>query len=284
MKHHLLALLLLVSSSIYAATGTVEGVRMPIWVEQDGVMSALAPGMRLHTTDAVTTGEGGRLLLRLDDGALVRLGENAQLALDDLKSSKGMDSGHIAVSVKKGSFRLKTGGLKKLVNVTAGSLAASGSSMDICGRASDERDAIALMAKGRANVEHDSASHATLTRARTFVDALNGGSLNAVNKVNPKDYASWIAQTDLQSGKGVVTRKGHWKVDLGAFQQRAEAESVRQSVDKEGYAVTLFPANIQDKTYWRPQVLHFKTQHDAVVAAEQLRSIFDTLSITTQSK
>lgn len=289
MKHRLLALLVLVSSNLYAATGIVEGVRMPIWVEQDGVSSPLAPGARLRTTDVVTTGEGGRLLLKLDDGSLVRLGENAQLVLDDLKSRKDMlDDAHIALSVKKGSFRLKTGGLKKnqarVVNITLGRLGVSGQRMDVWGRVADERDLLVLVAKGRVEVEHNSGKQVTLSRAKTFVDAPEEGSMSNAEKVASGDYRSWIAQTGLQTGRGVATRKGRWKVDLGTFRERAEAESVIQQVEKEGYAVTLLPSNIQGKTYWRPQIIHFKTRNDAAVVAEQSRTLFDTLSITIRNK
>lgn len=278
MRHHLLALLLLASSSLYAATGTIEGVRMPIWVEQDGVMSPLAPGMRLHATDVISTGEGGRLLLKLDDGAQIRLGENAKLTLIDLKPR------HTALAVSNGAFRVKTAGSRKTVNIIAGSLAASGSAMSLWGNASDEHDAIALLAKGKVNVDHDNGSHVTLTRAKTFVDAVDGASLSTVAKASTSDYNRWIAQTDLQSGKGTAIRKGRWKVDLGAFQQLSEAESVKQDVEKEGYAVDLVSASNQGKTYWRPQLGHFKTQQDAAVIAEQLRNIFDTLTITIKSK
>jgi len=283
MRYHLLAWSLLVAAvHAYAATGVVEGVRMPIWVEQDGAISALAPGARLRTTDAVVTGEGGRLLLKLDDGSLVRLGENAKLVLDDLKSGQG--TAHTAISVKQGSFRFKSGGAKKTVNVMAGSLSASSGRLDIWGNVGEERDVLALLAKGRVKVEHDNGSNAVLARANTFVDTLDGGTLSPVTKVAASDYRRWIAQTDLQTGKGVATRKGRWIVDLGAFRERAEAAAIAQDVAKEGYAVVAVPANVQGKTYWRPQISRFKTSNDAAVVAEQLRNQFDTLSITTRRK
>lgn len=241
-------------------------------------MSPLAPGMRLHATDVISTGEGGRLLLKLDDGAQIRLGENAKLTLIDLKPS------HTALALNNGAFRLKSSGSKKLVNVAAGSLAASGRGMSLWGNAAGEHDAIALLAKGKVNVDHDNGSHATLTRAQTFVDAVDGASLSTVAKASTSDYNRWVAQTDLQSGKGAAVRKGRWKVDLGAFQERAEAESVKQDVEKEGYAVDLVSAGIKGKTYWRPQLKGFKTQQDAAVIAEQLRNNFDTLTISIKSK
>jgi hypothetical protein len=173
---------------------------------------------------------------------------------------------------------------KQSVNVMAGSLSASSGRLDIWGNVGEERDVLALLAKGRVKVEHDNGSSAVLTRAKTFVDALDGGTLSPVTKVAAGDYRSWIAQTDLQTGKGIATRKGRWVVDLGTFREHAEAAAIVQDVAKEGYAVAAVPANIQGKTYWRPQISCFKTSNDAAVAAEQLRNQFDTLSITIRRK
>src|SRR5262245_61584635 len=82
------ALLMLAATCVLAAAPAgiaVEGVQMPAWVEQaNGARVPLAIGMALSNKDRVFTGPGSRVLLRLADGSLIKLGENGLLALDDL--------------------------------------------------------------------------------------------------------------------------------------------------------------------------------------------------------
>ena len=71
------------------AVVVVEAVQMPAWVEHaNGGRDALVVGTALHNKDRVVTGEGSRAALRMSDGSLVRLGQNGNLALDDLAQRK----------------------------------------------------------------------------------------------------------------------------------------------------------------------------------------------------
>lgn len=307
MKRWLLLFCLAVSPTLYAATAVVESVAMPAWSEHDGVKTALAAGVRLESADIVSTGSGGRVALKLEDETSVKLGENAKLVLDNLTQGSGT-SYRAAFSVPQGAFRLTTKplyqktakekskkkhGKKKMkksrepridlrsheFNVKLGALTAVTQSVDILGKSSDSRDVIALL-KGEAEISHDDASQTRLSRANSYVDALNPGSLNKPAKAATQDLQAWKSGTNLTSGRGIATRNGRWKVSVGTFRDRAEAEELGRKLDEEGYAAEIVSANIGGKTYARLQVPQMKSSQDAAVVAEKVRQQFDLSTVT----
>jgi hypothetical protein len=303
MKYGLLALLILISQPLLAAVAVVEGVQMPAWVEQDGAKTPLKPGIALQNSDIVTTGEGGRAQLKLAEGSTLKLGENTRVSLDNLAES-GKDF-HIAVAVDQGAFRLTSStitkkivikkklkkGTRKItkhetveatprsVNVHLGSINASAQGGDIWGKASDARDVVALL-RGNVVVTHDDATQTVLTRRKTSVDALSGGTLNQPRNVPAGDMASWVRETDLTTGHGVASWKGQWKVSVGTFRNGAEAAELMRKVADEGYAVELAPASISGHAQTRLQVPHLKTSADAQVIAHRIRKEFDLDTVT----
>lgn len=306
MKYWLFALLTFTSPSLLAAAAVVEGVQMPVWVEQDGIKMPLAPGIPLQNSNIVTTGAGGRVQLKLEEGSTLKLGENAHMLLDNLAPSRGFNQDfRIAVAVNQGAFRLTSStitkktvikkklkkGTKKItkrevleaspriVSVQLGSINASAVGGDIWGKANEKRDLVALF-RGSVVVAHDDASQTTLTRNKTFVDALDGGSLNQTRNASASDIASWKRETDLTAGHGVASKKGLWKVSVGTFREGAEAEALRSKIADEGYAVELAPANISGRTQTRVQVPHFKTSVDAQAIAQRIRKEFDLDTVT----
>jgi len=306
MKYWLLAVLALISPSLLAAVAVVEGVQMPAWVEQDGMKVPLTPGLRLHNSDILTTGDSGRAELKLEEGGTLKLGENTHLSLDNLAPAGGSDQRYrVALGVDHGAFRytsntairktvtrkkLKKGSKKitrretvearpRVVNVHLGSVHTSSAGGDIWGQANDDRDVVALF-RGRVDVAHDDASQVALTRAGTSVDALSGGTLNASRTVPASDKDSWLRETGLITGRGVATRKGQWKVSVGTFSQGAEADELKHKITDEGYAAELAPATIGGRAQTRLQVTHLKTSADAQVIAQRLRKEFDLDTVT----
>ena len=76
------------SVAVVAQEAIVVAVQMPAWVERDGVVAPVAPGMALTARDALRTGPNARLLLRLAEGSAVKLGENGVLRLDEIVTRK----------------------------------------------------------------------------------------------------------------------------------------------------------------------------------------------------
>ena len=307
MKRLLLLLSLVASPLVYADSAYVVAVRMPAWGEHDGVKTALVTGSRLENSDSVSTGSGGRILLKLEDETSIKLGENSKLVLDNLSSAHGTNSSYrAAISVPNGTIRVITKPLyqpsasekdnkkhsknkKKSVkskapridlrqhelNIHAGSVTAVTAGIDVVGKAGDERDVIALLKGGSVDVSHDDASRAVLSRSGSFVEALKPGSLNAPSKIGAHDISSLKAATDLIAGRGITSSNGRWKVSVGTYRDLSEAESWQGKLGEEGYAAEVANTAIGGKTYARLQIPQLKSRQDAAVVAEKVRQQFD---------
>src|SRR4030088_2615874 len=86
----------------------IEGVQMPAWIERNegGIAPRripVSPGMVLKAGDALSTGPGSRLLVKLSEGSLVKLGENGSLQLKELEPSDSVFKA--ALGVLQGAFR-----------------------------------------------------------------------------------------------------------------------------------------------------------------------------------
>ena len=97
-----------------APAAIVEGLQMPAWVEHQNVFGPLRVGMPLEAGDRIVTGPNSRVLLRLAEGSLVKLGENAELVVSRFEPPEaegGLFSGFL--DVLKGAFRYTTTALSR---------------------------------------------------------------------------------------------------------------------------------------------------------------------------
>src|ERR1700716_3111769 len=107
LRYLLLALALLASTQAGAQTAAViEGVQMPAWVERTEAGLAprripASPGMALKAGDTLSTGPGSRLLLKLSERSLVKLGENGTAGIrgTDLWGKSSPDKQSAALEV-----------------------------------------------------------------------------------------------------------------------------------------------------------------------------------------
>ena len=87
-------------------SATVEGVQMPVLLVRDGRLYPLNVGVSLKDNDQIRTGTNSRVLLRLAEGSLVKLGENAIFRVDNLQQdSKAKKVFSATLGVLKGAFR-----------------------------------------------------------------------------------------------------------------------------------------------------------------------------------
>ena len=101
-----MALLAPLESALAQVAAVVEGVQMPAWIERDGRRLPLIPGMELRPGDQLVTGAGSRIMVKLAEGSLVRLGENGKLAFTELSPTRQLFKA--ALNVLEGAFRFTT--------------------------------------------------------------------------------------------------------------------------------------------------------------------------------
>src|SRR5260221_13485018 len=140
--------MVLASGLASAQSGAVvEGVQMPAWVEREGKRMPVLPGMQLKAGDKLSTGPGSRLLVKLSEGSLVKLGENGSLHLKELEPSKSLFKA--ALGVLEGAFRFTTDiavkNRRRDVNITVATVTAGIRGTDLWGKSVPDRQIVCLI-------------------------------------------------------------------------------------------------------------------------------------------
>ena len=66
-----------------SAIGKIDSLQQPAWLERNNLTVAATPGTELFAGDKLRTGKGARLLMVMNEGSAVRLGENAVFQTDE---------------------------------------------------------------------------------------------------------------------------------------------------------------------------------------------------------
>jgi hypothetical protein len=109
-----LVLLLGLSGAAFAAerVGQVLRIKGSCEIETDGQRRPLQTASPVHRLDVVTTGADARLVVELDDGTVLTLGENAELKIDEFVFNRPGIADRLKLFAG-GAFRFTTGRLAK---------------------------------------------------------------------------------------------------------------------------------------------------------------------------
>lgn len=258
--------------SLAAPAAVVEGVQMPAWVERDGQRLPVAPGMELKGGDELRTGTGARIYVKLSEGSLVQLGENASLRLQDMAPERdGLFKA--TLNVLEGAFRFTTDLLKKErrreVNVTIRTVTAGIRGTDLWGKSTDERQIVCLI-EGRIEVGAQGETPVTMDQPQQFYQRVKG-TTQPVGRVADAQLAEWAKETRIESGRGAARRGGKWKVTLASVDTQAAALAVYDALREAGYSATILPVKTGDKSVYHVRIVQLPSKNDAEALAAQLR-------------
>ena len=264
------------SPAAAAPAAVVEGVQMPAWLERTvagGIRRIpLAPGMELRGGDEVKTGGGSRLYIKLAEGSLVKLGENASLRLLELQPDRG-GLFRAALNVLEGAFRFTTDVLAKErrreVSIRVATVTAGIRGTDLWGKSSAERQIVCLI-EGRIEVGAEGEAPVTMDQERQFYQR-DKGQAQPVGFVEPTQLAQWAQETEIADGEGAVRRGGKWRVTLASADTQSEALSVYDQVRTAGYAAEIHPLKAGAKRMYVVRISRLPTKADAEALAAQLR-------------
>ncbi|RDH83824.1 MAG: hypothetical protein DIZ80_06710 [endosymbiont of Galathealinum brachiosum] len=270
----LIAANFLFSTSVYAAGGRVEALQMPAWLERNGELLAIIPGMELEGGDKLTTGTSARLLLRMDEGSFVKLGENAELNLDTLiPAQQDTDIFEAALEVIKGAFRFTTSALgqkrSRKVDVRIGSITAGIRGTDIWGSSNLEKDILCLI-EGKITAKKQGEPEFAMEDPLSFFIAPKNAPALPVAPVPQAKLAKWADETELKSGAGVLSIDGQWAVNLMSVASESSARPVMASLAAAGYATSIESAVVNGNNWYRLRVNGFKTRQDASAFASSI--------------
>jgi hypothetical protein len=269
----LLATLLLVPmpSALAQVAAVVEGVQMPAWIERDGRRLPLIPGMELRPGDQVVTGAGSRVMVKLAEGSLVRLGEKGQLRFSELSPTRELFKA--ALDVLEGAFRFTTDIVakprKRDVTIRAAQVTAGVRGTDLWGRARQGNEIVCLI-DGEVEVAAAGERSVTLREPRQFYRRIDGKT-QAVGVVNETQIDRWSGEVELQEGKGVARRGGRYSVLLASAADQGAVLPIYDELQNAGYPAELRPLKQGEKRVYTVRIRQLASRAEAQALAKQLR-------------
>jgi hypothetical protein len=273
MKTLLVALLLGIASfqTLAQPAAVIDGVQMPAWLERDGKRTPLAPGMELRAGDRVTTGDGSRVLVKLAEGSVVKLGENGRLVFSEMQPGK--DLFKATLQILEGAFRFTTElvgkGRKREVNVRVSQVTAGIRGTDFWGRSRAGRQIVCLI-EGAIDVGADGEQAVRLDKPLQFYQR-DKGKTQPVGNVEPAQIAQWGRETEIEEGKGAARRGGRFSVVLAEADNRAAVLAVHEKVREAGYPSQIAQRKEGDQIVYAVRIRQLASRAEAQALADQLK-------------
>lgn len=262
-----------------ASEVTVEAVQSPAWVERSGAREPLAVGMPLRNGDRVVSGADGKILLRLAEGSSVKLGEQAQLAIDRL-ALRREPSGNLATAaldVVKGAFRFTTPLISRFkgrreVDVRIATLTAGIRGTDLWGKAADDRDIVCLI-EGTISVQRQGDAQFTMDQPLSFYIAPRNQPALPVQPVRKEQLDQWATETEIAAGRGGARQGGRWNVYVAEVEDQAPALAAYDALRAAGYPAQIRPVSADGKLVYRVRVGNLASESDAQNVASRIRTL-----------
>ena len=251
----------------------VEAVQMPAWIERGSERIPLAPGMELHDRDQLRTGANAKLLLKMAEGSLVRLGENGTLRLDQM-AQRGDRVFSAAMNVFEGAFRFTTDALRaqrrRSINITIATVTAGIRGTDVWGKAAADKDIVCLI-EGKIEVQRGQERPVVMDQPLSFYIAPRGAPALPVAPVDAEQLRIWAAETQIARGSGAAYRGGKWKVIAASVDTQEEALRLYDALRAAGYAAEIRPAMRGEKRIYDVRLAHLPSKAEAEALAGSIR-------------
>jgi hypothetical protein len=280
--HAFVAAALFASSQAAAQpAAVVEGVQMPAWIERsEGGAPArrfpIAPGMVLQPGDVIHTGAQSRLLVRLSERSLVKLGENGQLRFTELSPTKEIFRVfRAALGVLEGAFRFTTEAAAKArrrdVRVSVATVTAGIRGTDFWGRSrTSENLQVVCLIEGAIEVEAQGEQPVQLDQPRQFYRR-RAGQVEPIGLVEPAQLQQWAEETEIQAGRGAARRGGRFQVHLARLETQDAALALYDQVRAAGYAAEIRPLRQEAGVVYVVRIRNLPSRAEAQALANQLR-------------
>ena len=263
----LCSVLCLLSTMAAASPVTIQSLQMPAWLVRDGHNIALEPGAEMTAGDAVKTGKGGRILLNMEEGSLVKVGEQGSLALPKLKAPTDPEGFFEAtIRVLKGAFRFTTTAAgqnrRRDISVNIGTITAGIRGTDIWGKSADDKDLVCLI-EGKITTQRTGEPAFSMQDPLSFYVVPKDQPALPVGPVTDDQLAKWAAETELLDGLGVVTTTGRWSVILLSLRDENAAAAFSDRLNQAGYAAHVVGVDVKGAHWFRVSINRFASKKDA---------------------
>jgi cell division septation protein DedD len=271
------ALLICAAMPLQAAPdAVVEGVQSPAWIIRDGKRQPLAIGTELKSKDEVATGVNARLLLRLGDGSMVKLGENGQLQISGLLQRRQQNFVKATLKVLEGAFRFTTAAATRTragrdITVQFATITAGIRGTDIWGKNLGDKEVLVLI-EGKVTVTRAGDAPLEMKDPLTYLQAPKTGAAT-VNAVLTEQLKEWAAETEIAAGQGAIRKGGRWKLYLASYDRQTEALALYDSLRRDGYPARILPQTGDDGQRYRVRIAGFPNEQEANALGTRLKQI-----------
>lgn len=280
MLRTILALLLVAAAGVVrAAYPVVEGVQSPAWVERAGKREPLAVGMQLGEQDRVVSGADARVLLRMPEGSLVKLGADGQLTLDRLLTRREAQGNFVsaALEVLRGAFRFTTQATTRFrgrreIDIRIATVTAGIRGTDVWGKAAPDRDIVCLI-EGRISVERSGDPAVVMDQPRSFYIAPRNAPPLPVQPVSEAQLRQWFEETEIQASSGAARRGGRWKLYVADAAEQQEALTVYDALRAAGYPAEIRPVRSDGRFSYRVRIPNLPSEAEANALAARVGSL-----------
>jgi cell division septation protein DedD len=263
-----------------APAAVVEGVQLPAWFTRDGNRLPLAIGTELRSSDEIATGVNSRLLLRLGDGSMVKLGENGQLQLSALVQRPRQNFLSATLKVVAGAFRFTTAAVQRTrarrdITVQFPTITAGIRGTDIWGKNLGDKEVLVLI-EGKVTVTRARDAPVEMKDALTYLQAPKNGAAT-VEAVLMEQLKAWAAETEIAAGQGAIRKGGRWKLYLASYDRQTEALALYDSLRRDGYPARILPQTGDDGQRYRVRIAGFPNEQEATALGARLKDMHPRL-------
>lgn len=274
--HALFAAIVCVSAAARAQpAAVVEGVQMPAWVERDGVRSPILPGMLLRPGDVIHTGAGSRLMVRMSERSLVKLGENGQLRFTELSVTKEIFKA--ALGILEGAFRFTTDlavkNRRREVSIMVANVTAGLRGTDLWGRSHEDMQVVCLI-EGAIEVGAPGEQAVRMDQPRQFYRRV-AGRTQPIGFVDPAQLATWSQQTEFQPGRAALRSGGRFQAMLARAANQADALAVYDELRAAGYPAEILPRREGETLTYLVRIRQLPSRAEAQALEKELRAKFN---------
>ena len=263
-----------------APAAVVEGVQLPAWFTRDGKRQPLAAGIELRSSDEIATGIHSRILLRLGDGSMVKLGENGQLRLAALVQHPRQNFLSATLKVIEGAFRFTTAAVQRSrarrdITVQFPTITAGIRGTDIWGKNLGDKEVLVLI-EGKVTVDRAGDAPVEMKEALTYLQAPRNGAAT-VEAVLMEQLKTWAAETEIAAGQGAIRKGGRWKLYLASYDRQTEALALYDSLRRDGYPARILPQAGDGGQRYRVRIAGFPNEQEATALGARLKDMHPRL-------
>ncbi|MFN0038193.1 MAG: FecR domain-containing protein [Burkholderiales bacterium] len=269
-----------VSVSWALPDATVEGVQLPAWLTRDGKRQPLGAGTPLRSRDEVSTGADARLLLRLADGSVVKLGENASLQLSSLAQRRDQNLLTATLKVLTGAFRFTTDAVlrsrsRRDIRVQFPTVTAGIRGTDIWGKNLEDKEVVVLI-EGQISISRTGDAPREMKDPLTYLQAPRSGPAS-VQAVPAEQLQAWAAETEITGGRGAIKQGGRWKLVIAEAGSQTEALALYDQLRGEGFPVRIVSDSSAERPIFRIRLSGFPNRQEASALGERIGKRFPEL-------